>query len=122
MRRYLITAVILTAVFLLGYYLLNGGLFQGYLHPQFPTMIGFFFFQSLIISWMLRSAEKDQENFPLYALGSIIFRFISGILMILVFWIAGVTELTALLIQFMGVYLTYLIFELIVVLANLRRN
>ena len=122
MKRYLFTAVILTAVFLLGYYLLNDLFFRTYLHPQFPVMILFFFFQSMVISWMLRAAEKDQENFPLYALGSIIFRFVTGILLIVVFWIAGVTNLTPLLIQFMGVYLIYLIFELIVVLANLRRN
>jgi hypothetical protein len=71
---------------------------------------------------MLRSAEKDKENFPLYALGSIVFRFVSGILLLVLFWIAGINGLTSLLIQFMGVYLVYLVFELIVVLANLRRN
>jgi hypothetical protein len=85
-------------------------------------MVGFFFIQSLGISWLLVLGEKDREKLPIYALGSVVLRFVSGILFLLVFFVVGLENPEALVIQFMGVYLLYLIFELTTVLSNLRRN
>lgn len=122
MKKYLVFAAGLSVVLLLFFYLLNEVVFQGYLHPYFPALVGFFFLQSLVVSWMLRSAEKDKERFALFALGSVVFRFLSGMFFVIVLFMLGVEALVPLVIQFMGVYLLYLIFELFTVLANLRRN
>jgi len=91
-------------------------------HPYFIGVVIFFFIQSLGISWILSVAEKDKERFPLLALGSVVLRFVTGVLLLVVFFIIGLVNPEVLVIQFMIVYLSYMIFELTIVLANLRRN
>lgn len=118
----MVGGLVISGSLLVVYYFLNETLFEGILQPQFPGLAIFFLVQSLPIGWMLSEGEKDRSRLPMYALGSISFRFVSGILFLVVFFIIEIENPTALVIQFMGVYLLYLAFELFVVLSNLRRN
>lgn len=82
----------------------------------------FFFLQSLVVAWMFYLAEKENWQNPLYTLGTVVFRLLSGMFFILVLYAMKPTDLKPLLLQFVIVYLAYLIFELFAVLPNLRRN
>lgn len=122
MKKYILLSLALSVVLLLIFYFLNDVVLNSYLHPNFPALVIFFFIQSFAIAWMLSMGEKDRAQFPIYALGSVAFRFVSGILFLIIFFVIDVENPVALTVQFMGLYLAYLIFEIIVVLANLRRN
>lgn len=121
MKRYLIVSSVVSALLFAGYFLFNH-YYGGILHPKFPFLIGFFYFQSFPIAWMLRQGEKDRSSFVIYAIGSIGFRMITGLFLLLAFFFLKTDQIIDLAIQFSAVYLVYLVFELIVVLANLRRN
>lgn len=71
---------------------------------------------------MLKQGEKTPTNFPMFAIASIGFRMITGLFLLLIFYFLKVDQIVYLSYQFLGVYLVYLVFELMVVLANLRRN
>jgi uncharacterized membrane protein len=92
------------------------------LHPLFGPLVIFFFFQCLIVALLFYLGQKDKEKFPLYALGSVVFRLVSSFIALIVFFIMGVENAKSLSLQFMAVYLLFLVFELTVVLTNLRRN
>ncbi|MEQ9402578.1 MAG: hypothetical protein RIM99_03240 [Cyclobacteriaceae bacterium] len=121
MKRYLIVTSIVSALLFVGYFLFES-FYGGILHSKFPFLIGFFYVQSFPIAWMLRQGEKDRSSFVIYAIGSIGFRMITGLFLLLVFFFMKVDQIIEFAIQFSAVYLVYLVFELIVVLANLRRN
>jgi hypothetical protein len=104
------------------YYLLNQPFLEGFLHPHFPTLITFFFFQTLPIAWILNKGLKNPPDFPMYAMASIGLRMVTALFFLLILYALKVDDIRSLGIQFMGVYLVYLVFELTVVLANLRRN
>ena len=122
MRKYLLVSCGISVLLLILFYLDQGLLVYGYLHQQFPALILFFFLQSLAISVMLYKGQKSGWKSPSYALGMVTFRFLTGLLFLTVLMINKVENLTALMIQFLAIYLIYLIFELFIVLANLRRN
>lgn len=120
MKKYLLTSVGISIVLWLVYFLDGLGLLE--LHNHFPYMVLFFFFQSLLISWLLSMAEKDIPRLPLYAIGAVSLRFLTGIFYMLILILLKVEELRPLIIQFVVVYLLFMVFELSIVLANLRPN
>lgn len=122
MKKYLILSVALTCICLVMYYFANEALFNAFLHEKFPALVGFFFIQSLIVSWMFSQAEKEGWQTPIYALGAITFRLLTGFFFLAVLFVMKFEDMKALMIQFVVLYLTYLVFELFAVLPNLRRN
>ena len=122
MKKYLFTSLLISALLLAVYYLLNQQFFNNFLHPHFPTLIFFFFFQTIPIAWILNKGLKNPPDFPMYAMASIGLRMITALFFLLILYGLKVGDIQSLGIQFMGVYLIYLVFELTVVLANLRRN
>lgn len=122
MKKYIVSSLAISAVLVILFYIGNDVLFQGLLHAYFPGLVAFFLVQSILVSWLLSRGEQDRESFALYALGSVVIRFVSAVLFLLLFFIGDATDLVALTVQFMGLYLVYFVFELITVLANLRRN
>ena len=121
-RKYLIISTGISLVFLVTYYFLNESLFQSYLHKQFPALILFFYLQSLAVWWMLRLGEKSNWESPVYVLGGITFRFLTGLFFLAILFIMKPENIRPLMIQFIVLYLVYLIFELFAALPNLRRN
>ena len=120
MIKYMIAPSILTMVLGVLYFIdLN---LPWSLHPYFIYLVVFFFLQSLVISWILSVGNKDAENSSLYTLGSVVFRLLSGLFFLLSFMILKTEDLKGLAIQFVVLYLLYLIFELTQVLSNLRQN
>jgi len=85
-------------------------------------MIVFYFLQSIIVAVLLSKGIKNFEKFPVYALGTIVFRLLTAIIFLTVFFIIRIENAALFAIQFIGIYLLFLVFELTVVLANLRRN
>lgn len=122
MKRYLIGSSILSAIVLLVYYCLNQNVLNGWLHAYIPGITVFFFFQSLVVSWMFQLAEKDNWENPIFTLGSVVFRLLTGMFFVLVLYSLKPENLKPLLLQFVIIYLVYLVFELFAVLPNLRRN
>lgn len=122
MKRYLYLTALISVLLLATYFGLNESVLDGYLHSKFPVLVGFFFVQSFPIGWILDQGRKDPQSFPMYAIGSIGFRMITGLFLLLFFYFIKTEDIVSLSIQFTGVYLLYLVFELTVVLSNLRRN
>ncbi len=122
MRKYLIGSIAIALTLLAVYYLANDPVFGSILHNQFPALILFFFLQSLVIAWLIDLAEKTNWESPIYALGTITFRFLTSLFFIAVLFVAKFTDMKTLMAQFLAVYLIYLVFEIYTVLSNLRRN
>ncbi|MDW3196306.1 MAG: hypothetical protein R8G66_28290 [Cytophagales bacterium] len=120
MKKYLFTSLGISLVLVAVYFWNGFGLIE--LHSHFPYMVLFFFLQSLLISWLLSLAEKDRPRLPLYAIGAVSLRFLTAIFYLLILILLKVEDLRPLIIQFMVVYLLYMVFELSIVLANLRPN
>lgn len=122
MKKYLLLTTGISVLFLILYYFGNTPLFSGYLHDLFPGLILFFFLQSLVISWVICQGQKDEWKSPIYALGTVSIRLLTGIFFMAILMLSKVEGSRVLIIQFTALYLIYLIFELYVVLANLRQN
>lgn len=91
-------------------------------HRHFPLITGFFFIQSLIISWMFVRAKKKVEISIFYFLGATVFRLLTLILLLGFFTVIRGQNFQLLLFEIIGLYLVYLVFELRYVLVNLQRN
>ncbi|MFT6866499.1 MAG: hypothetical protein ACJA08_001330 [Cyclobacteriaceae bacterium] len=122
MKKYLFITSGISVFLILLFYFGNSGLLDNYLHRQFPVLIIFFFLQSLIISWLLNAGQKSNWDSPGYALGTVTFRLLTGMMFLIILYVLKVEDIRQLLIQFTCLYLVYLIFELFAVLSNLRRN
>lgn len=122
MKRYFINSIVISVLLVLFYLTVSMMDFGFTLHEHFLTLIIFFFIQSIPIAWLLKQGEKDPSSFVMYALASIGLRMISGLFFLLAFFFLKVSDITSFAVQFSAVYLIYLVFELTVVLANLRRN
>jgi|TARA_B110000046_G_scaffold36712_1_gene40061 hypothetical protein len=92
------------------------------LHRDFLKIIGFFFIQSIIISWMFVKALKKVETSVVYFLGATVFRLLSAILLLMFFTLIKGQNFQLLSFEIIGVYLVHLVFELRYVLVNLQRN
>lgn len=122
MKKYLLISTGLSLFFLLVYYLGNSVIFSGYLHSHFPGVIIFFFLQSLIVAWLLNEGQKSNWESPIYALGTVSFRLLTGLFFLLILFTMEIQNIKELMVQFIALYLVYLMFELFTVLSNLRRN
>lgn len=122
MKKILVPSAIGSVVLLSIFYVANDSLLDKILHPQFGALVIIFFLQSIVVAWLMHEAQKEPTQFPIYILGAIGFRMITSLMVLVVFYVLKIEDLTAFMIQFSILYLVYLIFELIVVLANLRRN
>ncbi len=91
-------------------------------HPYFPGLIVFFWGQSLIVAWLFSMGEKDRQQMPVFFLSGIVLRFVTAIVLLVFFALLEPPGIKALIIQFSVLYLVFMIFELIMALANLRRN
>ena len=122
MKRNILFSLTISGVCLFTYYFLNDEFFNGGLHRFFPTLTIYFFLQSILIFWLVDLAAKEEWKNPIYLLGAITLRFILGLFGILILYTLDQEHLKPLLLQFVCLYLGYLIFELFAVLPNLRRN
>ena len=91
-------------------------------HHHFPFITGFFFIQSIVISWMYERAKKKAETSIFYFLGATVFRLMTLILLLGFFMVIKGQNFQLLLFEIIGLYLVYLVFELRYVLVNLQRN
>lgn len=66
--------------------------------------------------------KRDNWRSPVYALGTVTVRLLTGMFFLIIPMLLKVDGLPNLMIQFSLLYLLYLVFELYVVLANLRQN
>jgi hypothetical protein len=119
-RKYLYTIAAIT-IGLLSLPLLEKSL-PWSLHDQYINLLIFFTLQSLVIAIMLRQGEKKPERMPLFALATVSFRLITALIFLIVMYLVGVEEVTNFAAHFVAVYLVYLVFELTLVLTNLRRS
>lgn len=122
MRFYLSGACTIAALLFLGFYFLDSNLIEFKFHRAFPSLVLFFFLQSLVVAWLIHLAEKSKWESPLYALVMITFRFLTSLFFIAVLFVLKLDDMKPLMAQFLGVYLIYLAFEIYTVLSNLRRN
>ncbi len=122
LRKYLIPSLIITSVLLLAFYSFNESYFSGYLHDHFSVLVILFFIQSVPVAWLMEEGQKDVTQFPTYFIGAVGFRMITSLMLLVIFYVLDTPEFVRLTVQFSVLYLVYLVFELIVVLANLRRN
>jgi hypothetical protein len=122
MKRYLIGSASISAGFFILYYLGRDVTTESVLHPKFPTLIFFFFLQSIAVSWLFYLGEKAKWESPVYAMVAMTFRFLTGLFFLVILFVMKIENVKPLMLQFVGLYLVYLIFELFAVLPNLRRN
>lgn len=122
MKKYLMIMSVLSLGLLGVFYGLNEVWFDSYLHSHFATLIVFFLLQSIPIGWVMDQAIKEPSSFVIYVVGAIGLRMITGLFFVLILFFLNIPHINQLAIQFVGVYLLYLGFELSIVLTNLRRN
>ncbi len=122
MKKYLIISFTVSALLFCLFYFGNEPFLEGFLHSEFPALVFFFFLQSLAVGWLLSLGEKSKWETPIYALGAIAFRFLTGLFFLVMLFVMEIPEMKTLMLQFIVLYLGYLIFELYAVLPNLRRN
>ena len=116
LKGILIITVAFTAMYLAKDYL------PWKMHPNFPSIIIFFFFQSLVISIFITFGEKLKDQFAFVALGAVVLRLLSAIFFLGWQYFANVDNVGLFAAQLIMVYLSYMAFELSVVLTNLRQN
>jgi len=122
LKKYLVPSAVISAILLLAYYLANESVLNGVLHAYFHLLVVIFFAQSIPVSWLMQMAQKEPSQFPIYVIGAVGFRMITSLMVLTIFYLLKTPDLFSFMVQFSILYLVYLIFELIVVLANLRRN
>jgi len=122
MRRNVIFSMAIALSLLLLFQFCNDLIFSSTLHELFPSLVLFSFLQSLIILQIIKLGQQTEWKSPVYALGIISVRLVTSLIFLAILGIKQTNDIKSLSIQFMGVYLIYLIFELNAVLANLRRN
>lgn len=120
MKDYIVSIGILTLILLLISIFRTVMPFE--LHETYNAMLIFYTVQSVIIAGILYLAESKPENFGLIALGIVVLRLITALIFLMFMYVQGTQDAMLFAIQFMLIYLSYLVFELTVVLAKLRRN
>ncbi len=122
MKKYLVPSAVITAILVATFYLANDRVLGGVLHKYFDILVLIFFVQSVPVAWIMKQAQNDASQFPIFVIGAIGFRMITSLMILTIFYLLKTPDLFSFMVQFSILYLVYLIFELIVVLANLRRN
>jgi hypothetical protein len=92
------------------------------LHRDSPGIIGFFFIQSMIISWLFVKARKNVDTSLVYFLGATVFRLFTTILLLIFFLLIKDQNFQLLSFEIIVLYLAHLVFELRYVWFNLQRN
>jgi hypothetical protein len=92
------------------------------LHRDSPGIIGFFFIQSMIMSWLFVKARKKVDKFVVYSLGATVFRLLTAVLLLIFFLLIKDQNFKLLSFEIIVLYLAHLIFELRYVWFNLQRN
>ena len=122
MKVYLFTTIVMSLLLLIVFYISSRFLAIKSFHPYFPHLVGFFFLQSLPISYLLTKAKQQTGMFVMYVLASVGFRFITSLFFLMIFYILDIDNIVNFSIQFIILYFIYLIFELWIVLIKLRRS
>ena len=122
MKVYLFTTIVMSLLLLIVFYISSRFLAIKSFHPYFPHLVGFFFLQSLPISYLLTKAKQQTGMFVMYVLASVGFRFITSLFFLMIFYVLNIDNIVNFSIQFIILYFIYLIFELLIVLIKLRRS
>ena len=92
------------------------------LHRDSPGLIGFFFIQSMIMSWLFVKARKKVDKFVVYSLGATVFRLLTAVLLLIFFLLIKDQNFQLLSFEIIVLYLVHLVFELRYVWFNLQQN
>lgn len=115
MSKWIYLAVITAFLLIISYFFSE----QWHLHPAFNTMVAFFAAQAFILfrldHWLPNKWEVQ------LSLVKIVIRFLTSLFFILALFFIH-TDLFNLVVQFIALYLAYMIFEIVIALTNLRRN
>ena len=104
-------------------YLLNQSDFEEYIHTAIWGALIFYFVQGLVINLSIDWAKKNsQDKLHLFLLGSVAFRLLTSIFACIFVLLFGIGDQEMFIINFFGVYLLYLVFEMTSLVANLRPN
>lgn len=91
-------------------------------HSRFLSIIVFFLIQSILISALLVYAQQWRDHYAFIALGAVVLRLISAMMFMGWVYFDGLDNPILFVTQLMMVYLSFLAFELSMVLTNLRQN
>ncbi len=92
------------------------------LHRESPGIIGFFFTQSMIISWLFVMARKKVDTSVVYFLGATVFRLLTAVFLLIFFLLIKDQNFQLLSFEIIVIYLAHLVFELRYVWFNLQQN
>lgn len=115
MKKWLYLAII-TAILLSAEYVLTDFV---ELHPSYNLMVVFFAAQAFVLFRLDHWAPKEWS--VQMSLVKIVLRLISSMILILVL-VYTQEDPFRMVIQFIAIYLVYMIFEIVIALTNLRRN
>lgn len=104
-------------------YLLTLSEFSEYIHSAIWGSLVFYFVQGLVINLAIDWAKRNShDKLHLFLLGSVAFRLLTSIFACIFVLLFGIGDPELFIINFFGVYLLYLIFEMTSLVANLRPN
>lgn len=93
-----------------------------YIHPNIHWIFLFFLIQSLGIAGLNQIALKAADQMPAVVLAGVVLRLLTTIFFFVFAIIFEVEESTKFILNTTIIYLPYLIFEIILLLPNLRPN
>lgn len=94
-----------------------------YIHTALYGIVAFYFLQGLSINLTIDWVKGNYpEKISIFLLGSVVFRLLTSIIACIFALLIGIDDRQMFIINFFAVYFTYLIFELISLVANLRPN
>ena len=119
----LIRLVVFTIVVALIIIAVQAGKFQIYLFNDIWYLLAFFFALSYVTSMLTEHGiKKDPKNFQIFYFGGMMFRVILCMIVALIIIYSGTENLFNFIINFFGLYLLFLGFEIYSLLTNLRAN
>lgn len=113
------------SMLLLGVYfgLESTALVQQYIHTTMPWIIVFYCLQSIAIhALVIFSKNTLQADFSIILIGGFTLRLVTALMVVVIVVFTGIGNHEMYILNFFAVYLLYLVFEIVMVLSNLRSN
>jgi len=112
--------IFFTLILLTGSYVAREIFNIGYVHAGAELIILFLFLQALLTFLLTKLGFQDRQRFSLYYMAATAFRFLLSVIVVFFALYLGVDHTVVFIINFMTVYLLFVVFEIYTLITNLR--
>jgi len=112
--------VIFTFILIVLAYLSREVFLLHFIHATAEFIILFLFLQALLTLYLTKLGFRDRSRFALYYMAATVFRFLFSVIVIFFALYMGVNQAVIFIVNFMIVYLLFVVFEIYTLITNLR--